>query len=266
MCALGLVLGAGCFAQDPATAGQAPASGQGPGPDGEGRRGGPGMAGMGRGIMGMVTEVAPDHFMVKNAANEIYTIHFSANTRMMRQPAGSPRQPGQDRNRDRSQDAGADARPDRGMGGGGAPPTPIKATDIKVGDAIAAGGETDDKAKSVGAVFVMLLDPERAKAMRELQANFGKTWLMGKVTAINETTVTLHSNVDNADHTFMADENTTFRKHGEPITLGDVQAGDNVRIEGATKDGQFVATSVNVMAFPAARGGPVKAPGDKPPQ
>jgi len=150
--------------------------------------------------------------------------------------------------------------------GGGSPPTPIKASEIKVGDAIAAGGETDDKARSVGAVFVMLLDPERARAMRELQANFGKTWLMGRVTGVNETTVTVHSGVDNADHTFVADENTTFRKQREPITLGDVQVGDNVRIEGATKDGQFVAKTVSVMVMPSARGGPVKAPGDKAPQ
>lgn len=265
VCALGLVLGAGCFAQDSATpaTGQAPGSGQGR----EGRRG-PGMGmgqgmGMGRGIMGMVTEVGSDHFLIKDAANDIYTIHFSANTRIMKQPAASPRAAGQGSN----PAGGADAGPDRPMRmGGGAPPTPIKATDIKVGDAIASGGEVDDQARSVGAIFIMLLDPERAKAMREWQANFGKTWLMGKVTAVNETKVTLHSNVDNADHTFVADENTTFRKRGEPITLGDVQAGDNVRIEGATKDGQFVATTVNVMAFPNARGGPVKAPGDKAPQ
>jgi len=254
MCALGLVLGAGCIAQDSAT----PSPGQA-GQDREGRRGGPGM-GMGRGIMGVVTEVGSDHFLIKNAANEIYTIHFSANTRVMKQPAPSPRAAGQDRN------AGGDPDRPMRMGGGGTPPTPIKATDIKVGDAIASGGEVDDKARSVGAVFIMLLDPERAKEMREWQANFGKTWLMGRVTAINEATVTLHSNVDNADHTFVADENTTFRKRGEPITLGDVQAGDNVRIEGAAKDGQFVATTVNVMAFPNARGGPVKAPGDKAPQ
>ena len=252
-CALWLVLGASCVAQDTAT----PPAGQGPptGQDREGRRG-PGMMGMGRGIMGMVTEVGSDHFLIKDAANEIYTIHFSANTRMMKQPEGGPRQPGQNR-----PEGGPDI-----VRSGGTPPTPIKPTDIKVGDAIAAGGETDDKAKSVGAVFVMLLDPERAKVMREVQANFGKTWLMGRVTAINETKVTLHSNVDNADHTFVADENTAFRKHGEPITLGDVQSGDNVRIEGTTKSGQFVATTVNVMVFPAARGGPVKPPGDKAPQ
>jgi hypothetical protein len=260
ICSLGLALGVGCLAQNPtpppASAGQA--AGQ------EGRRGergmGPGgMPGMGRGIMGTVTEATADHFLVKNAANEIYTIHYSANTRIMKQPPAAPGATGQERNQDRNQDRGQD----RPMGGGGNPPTPIKATDIKVGDAIAAGGETDDAAKSVGAVFVLLLDPERARQMHEMQANFGKTWLMGKVTAINETKITLHSSVDNADHIFSADENTTFRKRRDPITLADVQVGDNVRIEGAMKEGQFVATTVNVM-MPPAQGGPVKRPSNEP--
>jgi len=219
------------------------------------------MTAMGRGIMGTVTEVAPDHFLVKNGANEIYTIHYSANTRIMKQPHAAPGSTGQNRGPDRGPDRGQD----RPMGGGGNPPEPIKATEIKVGDAIAAGGETDDAAKSVGAVFVMLLDPERARQMREMQANFGKTWLMGRVTAISETKVTVYSGVDNTDHTFAADENTTFRKRRDPITLADLQVGDNIRVEGAMKDGQFVATAVNVM-MPPAKGRPVKPPGTQAPQ
>jgi preprotein translocase subunit YajC len=261
VCALGLALGVGCLAQDQSTP---PAGQQGPGSDPsaagqEGRSGrgmgmGPGGMGMGRGVMGTVTEVAADHFLVKNGVNETYTIHFSVNTRIMKQPAPAPG----------STPAPA-SNPDRPMMGGGSPPTPIKATEIKVGDVIAAGGETDDTAKSVGAVFVMLLDPERAKQMREIQANFGKTWLMGKVTEISDAKVTMHSSVDNADHTFFADENTTFRKHREPVTLGDVQVGDNLRAEGALKGGQFFASAVVVM-MPPAVGGPVKRPGDEAPK
>ena len=38
----------------------------------------------------------------------------------------------------------------------------------------------------MGAVVIMQIDPERAKQMREMQANYGKTWLMGRVTAIND--------------------------------------------------------------------------------
>jgi hypothetical protein len=111
-------------------------------------------------------------------------------------------------------------------------------------------GEVDAAAKSVGAVVIAQLDPERAREIRERMANYGKTWLQGRVTAINETKVTLLGMMDNAAHTFAADENTIFRKRREPITLADVQVGDVVRVEGAVQDGIFVAASVAVMGMP----------------
>ncbi len=198
---------------------------------------------MGRGMMGTVTEVAPDHFKIKGDSGEIRVVNFSANTRFMKQPAGR-----------------------QSEGGERTPPQPIKPTEIKVGDAIAANGEIDPGGNSVGAVLVVQLDPERAKQMREMQANFGKTWMMGKVIAIHETKITLQSPIDNAPHTFVVDENTGFRKRREMITLADVQVGDNVRVEGAVKEGVFMATAVNVMAMPPARGGPMPPPGNTPPQ
>jgi hypothetical protein len=101
----------------------------------------------------------------------------------------------------------------------------------------------------VGAVVVFLVDPERAKMMREMQANYGKTWLQGKVTAIDGVKVTVLGAIDNAPHTFVADENTTFRKRRDPITLAEVQVGDMMRVEGAIKDGTFLASSVAVMGM-----------------
>jgi hypothetical protein len=241
--AIGLTLAMTVTAQD-----ANPAPPQGSGQDGGsrmGQRGGRGWGGGGMmggfgGVMGTVTEVGTDHYTIKNEAGEIYTVHFSVNTRILKQPA-------------RRQGQGAERTP----------PVPIKASDIKVGDAIAANGEVDAAAKSVGAVFVVQLDPERAKQMLEMQANFGKTWLVGKVTAINDVKVTLQSPVDNAVHTFVADENTSFRKRREPITLADVQVTDNVRVEGALKDGVFVATTVSVMGLQAT-GGPAPRPGPPP--
>ena len=54
----------------------------------------------------------------------------------------------------------------------------------------------------------------------------------------------------------IADENTSFRKRRDPITLADVQVGDMVRVEGAVKDGTFVATTVAVMVPPPNGGAP----------
>ena len=202
--------------------------------------GGGGM--MGRGVMGTVTEVAPDHFTIKTDSGDLYTIHYSVNTHIMK-GGGAGGGGGQRRRSPEEADMPAAA------------PQAIKATDIKVGDAIAASGEIDANAKSVGAVVVFQIDPERAKQMREMQANYGKTWLMGKVTAISDVKVTLQGGPDNAAHAFVADENTTFRKRRDPITLADIQVGDMVRAEGAIKNGVFVATTVTAMGAPPNRAG-----------
>jgi Domain of unknown function (DUF5666) len=210
-------------------------SAQGSGRGQRGGRGGWGPGMMGRGVIGTVTEVAPDHYTVKTESGDLYTVHYSVNTRIMK-GGGGPRRGASD--------------------DGGPPPNPpeaIKATDIKVGDAIAANGEVDTAAKSIGAVVVFQIDPERAKQMREMQANYGKTWLMGRVTAISELKVTLQGGPGNETRTFAADENTTFRKRRDPITLADIQVGDMVRVEGALKDGSFLAKSVAVMGPPPQR-------------
>jgi hypothetical protein len=187
----------------------------------------------GRGIAGTVTEAAADHFTIKTEAGETYVVHFSVNTRILKQTVQR-----------------------RGDGSeGGNPPQPIKPGEIKVGDAIGAMGEVDAAARSVGATVVLLIDPERARQMREMRASYGKTWLAGKVTAIDGVKVTILGIGDHAAHSFQADENTTFRKHHEPVTLADVQVGDMVRVEGSVKEGAFVAASVAVMGMP-----PVETP------
>ncbi len=215
--------------------------------------GGGGMGMVGRGLFGTVTAVGADHYTIKTAVGDSYTVNFSANTRVIKQPAGMRGSGGGPAGQ-------ADGNGGMGRGGYGArtPPEEIKVSDIKVGDDIAATGEIDAAAKSVGAVRIMLLDPETAKRIEEMEANFGKTWLQGKVTAIDGTKITLIGTLDNASHTVVADENTTFRKLRDPVTMADIQAGDMVRVEGAMKDGAFAATTVSVegMMGGERQGGP----------
>jgi hypothetical protein len=261
---LALVFSAAVFAQE---TNSQPSSGQPPAQKsgdrkGQGQREGRswiGGMGSGRGIAGTVTEVATDHYTVKTETGESYTVHFSVNTRILKQSAGM-----------RAQGSGERGNGEKSSGGqgmsteaGGNAPQALKASEIKVGDAVAATGEVDATAKSVGAIMILQIDPERAKQMREMQANYGKTWLMGKVTAIDEVKITLLGSVDNAAHAFIADENTAFRKRREPITLADIQAGDEVRVEGAIKNGSFLATTVSVMAMPA-NGAPTVFKGGQP--
>jgi hypothetical protein len=241
-------------------AAQAPGQGSGAGGrqglDWGGRAGGrmaeTGMGG--HGVTGSVIAVAPSYYTVKTEAGEIYKVNFGVNTRILKQTI---------RNRGDGGPRGEGAQGSEGGNRQRPAPETIKPTDIKVGDAVAAIGEVDPAAKSVGAVVVLQIDPERAKMMREQEANYGKTWLMGKVTAINETQVSILGSLDKAVHVFAADEDTTFRKHREPVTLADLQVGDIVRVEGAVKSGNFVAASVTVMNMNAAR--PQAGPHETPP-
>lgn len=242
---LTLVLAAAVPAQSPnSDSGSAPPPGQNsarPG-GGYGQRGGRGgfggMGMMGRGLMGTVTEVAADHYTIKTDAGGIYTVNLSSNTRIFKMGAGM-----------RGQGGGQGMGEGRGMGGGGNPPQQLKPADIRAGDVVEVRGETDATAKTVGAAAVVELDPDQVKQIRAREADFGKTWLMGKVTAIDGVKVTLMGALDNAPHVFVADENTTFRRRRDPVTLADIQVGDSVRVEGEVKDGAFSAATVSVMGM-----------------
>jgi hypothetical protein len=257
-------------AQDP---GSAPSSAQSAGQNGNsgsggdygqrgGRGGGMGGGGgmmMGRGLMGTVTGVAADHYTIKTDTGDVYTVHFTADTRMFKRQARAGG-PGTGQSEGGGQGSGGGGR---GYGGGN-PPEQIKSTDIKTGDVINVMGETDATAKSVNARAVALMDQQTVDQIHAMEANFGKTWLMGKVTAIDGTKITLSGVLDNAPHSFVADENTSFRKRRDPITLADIQVGDTVRADGALKDGVFTATNVNV--FGGSGGETPSVPRDQTPQ
>ncbi|HTJ30249.1 MAG TPA: DUF5666 domain-containing protein [Acidobacteriaceae bacterium] len=234
--AAGMILAGGnAWAQDAQAAG-APQNGA----QGGGRRGGRGFGmgpGGGRGVIGTVTAVAGDHYTIQGEDGVAYTVHFSVNTHIVKS-AGGPRQRGEGQE-----------------GGQRQPPTPLKATDIKVGDVISAGGELDEAAKSIGAVFIAQIDPERVKEMRAMEANYGKTWLAGRVTGVEGTTITIEGAMDHARHAIEVDENTSFRKRRESITLADIQPGMQLRAEGALQGGGFRATQVTAVD-PRREGGP----------
>jgi hypothetical protein len=271
--------GAAC-AQDSSTApapGQNPSQSANPRPGAtQGQRGGRGGFGggagmMGRGLMGTVTAVAADHYIIKTDAGDVYTVHFTAETRMFKRQARAGGQGGEEgtgQGSGQGDAGGHDGGGRGGMGyGGGNRPQQIAATDIKTGDVITVMGETDPTTKSVNARAVALMDQQTVDQMRAMEANFGKTWLMGKVTAIDGAKITLTGVLDNAPHTLVADENTEFRKRRDPITLADIQIGDTVRAEGAMKDGVFSVANVNVFGGFGGEGGETPSvPRSTPPQ
>ena len=245
-----LLSGTSSYAQQPASAptqssqsqpGQSGQPGQGGQGGGQRSRGFGNFPGGGRGILGTVTQTAADHYIIKTDTGETYTVFYSANTRILKQG------PGQGGGR-RGAGAGSGAASGSGDSeverGNRPQPQTLKPTDIKVGDIITAGGELDDAKKTIGAVFIAQVDPERARQMREMQANYGKTWLAGRITAIDGTRITIEGMVDHAPHVIAVDENTSFRRRRDSITLADIQPGQQLQAEGAMKDGAFLATTV----------------------
>ncbi|TCK72642.1 hypothetical protein C7378_2228 [Acidipila rosea] len=136
---------------------------------------------------------------------------------------------------------------------------PIKPADIHIGDAIVAGGEVDQKAKTVGAVFLAVIDPAQAKEIEQRRADFGKTWLAGKVTAINDLKITIER-PDKKAATIAVDENTSFRKRHDSITLLDIKPGDRVYARGALQNGLFMASILTVVDPNQRRGDPAARP------
>ncbi|MFC5862858.1 hypothetical protein ACFPT7_11190 [Acidicapsa dinghuensis] len=232
----------------PSSAGNGQGQGQG---QGQGRmRGG---FGGGRGVIGTVTEVAADHYTIKTETGDLYTVHFSANTRIMKQVGGGFRRGGQGSGQSSGQGSGQGGGQGAGEAGGDQPQAPrqppqmLKSTDIKIGDVITTGGEVDASAKSVGAVFIMQMSPEQVARMKQMQADWGKTWLAGKVTGIQDTIITIEGTMDHQPHAIVVDENTSFRERRDSITLADIKPGEELRAEGALKNGAFTATTVAAM-------------------
>jgi hypothetical protein len=139
------------------------------------RQGGMAFAG-GQMVRGTVTATSADHLTVKTEAGEVYQVALSANTRL---------------SKDRQ---------------------PVKVADIKVGDAVGAMGVLDPPTKTVHAVFVGVLDAEQVKKARE---NMGKTYITGKVTAIDMDALKLTvMRPDGVSQVIGVDEQTSFKRGG----------------------------------------------------
>jgi hypothetical protein len=174
--------------------------------------GGMGQAfGRGNGVRGTVTAAAAGSFTIRTDDGDTYKVLYSPNTRLMKDQQ------------------------------------PIAAADIHVGDMLMAGGLVDTKAKTVGAVLLYDID---ANEVRKARAGFGKTWVLGKVTAIHDLRIMIERAGDKQAQTVAVDENTSFRKRREDVTLADVKVGDVISAEGALHADTFLATELRIMNPP----------------
>lgn len=166
----------------------------------------------GRGVMGTVTAVAPGGFTVKTADGEAWKVTVGDNTRITH---------------DRE---------------------PASMKEVKPGCGVLAFGQADASVpNTLHAVFASYQTAEEVKTRF---ATFGKTWIAGKVNAIDGTkiTVTVQKPGESAptNLTFTVDETTDFKKGREEVTLADLKPGDYVMGKGAIRAGTFVPSELTI--------------------
>lgn len=222
------------------------------------------------GKQGQVKEATGDYYVIVTSAHETYRINITEHTRIVggpghvRQPAPAPSQEG----------AGAPSKVTQG----GMVPATISPADIVVGDYITTVGELDAASpNTINASMIAKLDPERVKEMQAREAEFGKSWLSGKITAITGSKVTIAGSVDGQPHTVLVDEKTSIIQRRDPIPLTDLHVGDIVRIDGTGTPGtDFHAAKISAMGGRMGggagmgprnfQGGPSSAPTNAPQQ
>lgn len=238
-------------------------------PDAQTRRGpgGPngGQGGRhGGGIRGTVTSVSGSNVTLKTEAGEAWTVISTDNTRVRR-----------------------DGQPGTVSG-------------IQTGDEVMAMGMPDADKHEVHAM--MLVDVSAAEVAKA-KANLGKTYIVGRITAINDTQLTVMRS-DRVSQVISLDESTSLHRGGrmnqqalaaagldmgamgglggggrrggnadtaaandagEAITLADVKVGDTVAGTGAVKGGGFVPTDLRIMERRIGGVGGQGRPGAAPP-
>jgi len=163
---------------------------------------------------------------------------------------------------------------------------PVKLSDIKVDDTVFMRGQLNGT--TMEAAIVGVMTPEMAQRIQQgggvfmvgggggagqfKPEDWGKTFIAGQVKTINETTLTIARPNNQETVNIEVDENTSFKKGRESITLADIKPDDFVFGPGEVKNGVFVARELRVgggRMFMGSRpgGAEQKTPGagDKPP-
>ncbi len=153
---------------------------------------------------------------------------------------------------------------------------PIKLEEIKVDETVFARGEI--KSGVMQAVVVAVVDPEmaqrfgggaggpggagggRSRMMSGLgPEDMGKKFIIGEVKVINETKLTI-ARSDGQTQEIEVDENTSFKKDNQSITLPDIKVGDFVRGRGELKGSTFIPKELVVGGQPRMMGSPNSQP------
>lgn len=134
----------------------------------------------------------------------------------------------------------------------------IQMEDLKPGDHVFVRGRTNDDKEFLALNVRRMTDEE----MQRFQGGGERTG--GQITAIDGNQLKIE-NPRLGDKVVTVNDQTTFMKNGQPITLKDLKVGDRVFVIGKDQDGKFVA--VRVMTGQFRRGGMSRrGPGAEQPQ
>ncbi len=136
-----------------------------------------------------------------------------------------------------------------------------KLSDFKVGDTVFVRGEkTGEDAYTAAAVMSRSMAATMGMPPEQFKEKMGKEFVAGEIKSIDGLKLTI-ARVDGQTQTITVDENTSFRKGRESVTLADLSPGDRVFARGALKDGVFVPSEVRVaMSRDMENGGRPQGP------
>lgn len=154
---------------------------------------------------------------------------------------------------------------------------PIKLSDIKVSDTVVARGYLTGN--NLDAFMVAVVNPEMLQRLQQgggfgmgggagagggqgqfKPEDWGKTFVAGQITKISETTLTISRPDNQQTINVEVDENTSFRRGPESITLADIKANEFVFGPGEVKNGVFVVKELRVGGGRMFRNGPPEGP------
>ena len=114
-------------------------------------------------------------------------------------------------------------------------------TSFKVGDMVMVRGQSSGE----GTWQADMVATRSNFGGAEFRENLGKKFIVGEIKTIDGTNITI-ARPDGVTQTIVVDENTSFRKQHESITLADFKAGDHVFGRGELKNNVFVAADLNL--------------------
>ena len=122
----------------------------------------------------------------------------------------------------------------------------LQLEDLKPGDQIMVAGSANENKDFQARMVRRVTQEELARMLKPGEAVFGE------IVAVDKGQLKLRNRMQ-GERVIVVNEQTTFMKEGQPITLKDLRVGDRVFATGKETNGQFIATRVATGQF--QRGG-----------